>query len=44
MIVLLFNVALFVDDTPIPLPEVKASILTPVSFYFICFADKSILF
>ncbi len=40
---LLFYLAIFVGDTPIPLPNVKASLLAPVSDLSVC-TDKLIVF
>jgi hypothetical protein len=42
---LLFYLAIFVGDTPIPLPNVKASLLTSVSYSSICICiDKLMVF
>jgi hypothetical protein len=37
ILILLFYLALFVGDTPIPLPNIHSSILAPVSHHFISF-------
>ena len=39
ILILLFYLALFVGDTPVPLPNVHSSILGPVSHHFIRFCQ-----